>query len=74
MGTRAGRPSPFVSFSPLVLEGLESVNVVGIGQPKLHSDEGLATFDAEHVPRFGFGEEFADRALRQAEDSFTENL
>lgn len=63
MCPRARGSSAFVGFTSLVFERLEAVDVVCVVQPQLHSDERLTAFDAEHVPGFGFGQEFADGAL-----------
>lgn len=63
VGSRTGRTASFVRFTSLILQGLQTVDVVGVVEPELHSDEGFTALDAQHVPGFGFGEKFADGAL-----------
>ena len=45
------------------------VHVVGVVEPQLHADEGLAALQAELVPGLGPGEEVRHGALRQAQDA-----
>jgi len=45
-----------------------------IVEPHVHSQIGLAAFDAQRVPRLRLGQELAHGALRQVEHCFAEQL
>jgi hypothetical protein len=53
---------------------LQFFDVVRVVEPELHSDKGFPALDAEHVPRLGLGQEFADRSLRETQHGFTKEL
>lgn len=51
-----------------LLHGPQLVDVVGVVEPQLHADEGLAALQAQLVPGFGSGQQVGNGALRQAQD------
>jgi hypothetical protein len=58
----------------LVLEDFEFVDILRILEPHVHPDERLPSFGTQEMPRFRFGQKFADGRLGQTQDGFTKCL
>uniref|UniRef100_A0A8W7PLE1 Uncharacterized protein n=1 Tax=Anopheles coluzzii TaxID=1518534 RepID=A0A8W7PLE1_ANOCL len=74
LSSRAGRSTPLAGFAPLVLQYLQSLDVVGVAQPQLHANERLAALDAQHVPGLRFGQQLGNGPLRQPEHGLAEDF